>query len=155
MAVSTSPSDQGYLICDWCGRGLPTVGKTPKKHDHAWKGTECTGPLTRAALAHRYQTDVLAVEFRGGHLPSSDQAWSLLYGLLDAAASVLGISRDDIDGTLWFSSSAPRLLLFDTVPGGAGCVLQIPARAGEIFNRASTRLATCVRDRDVLLRLLS
>ena len=143
MAVSTSSSDQGYLICDWCGRGLPTEGKTPKKHDHAWKGTECTGPLTRAALAHKYQTDVLTVEFRSGLLPDSNQAWSLLYGLLDAAATVLGISRDDIDGTLWFSGSAPRLVLFDTVPGGAGCVLRIPARAGEIVKRASTKLATC------------
>lgn len=143
MAVSTSSSDQGYLICDWCGRGLPTDGKTPRKHDHAWKDQECTGPLTRAALAHKYQTDVLTIEFRGGLMPSPDQAWSLLYGLLEAAASVLGIARDDIDGTLWFSSGAPRLILFDTVPGGAGCVLQIPPRVREVFERAEKKLSSC------------
>ena len=76
-------------------------------------------------------------------MPSPDQAWSLLYGLLEAAASVLGIARDDIDGTLWFSSGAPRLILFDTVPGGAGCVLQIPPRVREVFERAEKKLCTC------------
>lgn len=143
MAVSTSATDQGYLICDWCGRGLPTSGKTPKKHDHAWKDQECTGHLTRAALAHSYETDVLTVEFRVNPQPTFTQAWSLLYGLLDAASHVLGIARDDIDGTLWFTGGVPHLVLFDTVPGGAGCVLQIPTRLPDILERARRKLSAC------------
>lgn len=143
MAVSTSPTDQGYLICDWCGRGLPTSGKTPKKHDHTWKDQECTGPLTRASLAHTYETDVLSIRFTAGLQPSLTEAWSVLYGLLDAASHVLSISRDDIDGTLWFSGGIPQLILFDTVPGGAGCVLQIPRRLDQILKRAQERLSAC------------
>ena len=143
MAVSTGPTDQGYLICDWCGRGLATSGKTPKKHPHAWKDQECTGYLTRASLAHSYETDVLTIQFRTNPQPSSTQAWSLLYGLLDAASHVLGIARDDIDGTLWFTGGAPHLVLFDTVPGGAGCVIQIPIRLPEILERAGRKLSQC------------
>jgi len=143
MAVSTGPTDQGYLICDWCGRGLPTSGKTPKKHTHAWKDQECTGHLTRACLAHSYETDVLTVQFGVDTQPTDPQSWSLLYALLDATSHVLGISRDDIDGTLWFTDRSPHLVLFDTVPGGAGCVLQIPTRLSEILERAGKKLSTC------------
>ncbi len=143
MAVGTGPTDQGYLFCDWCGRGLPTSGSTPKKHTHAWKDQECTGHLTRACLAHSYETDVLSVQFQVNPQPTDMQSWSLLYALLDASSHVLGIFRDDIDGTLWFAGGAPHLVLFDTVPGGAGCVLQIPTRLHEILERARKKLSTC------------
>jgi len=143
MAVSTSPSGNGYLICDWCGRGLPTTGKSTRKHEHAWKSDDCSGPMTRTSLAHAYETDVLTLEFRIGQAPSPQQAWSAMYGLLDASATILGTARDDIDGTLWFAHGTPRLVLFDTVPGGAGIVLRIPERLLQILARAQSKLAGC------------
>lgn len=143
MAVSTSPSRQGFLICEWCGRGVATTGKTPRSHTHAWKEQECRGPLDRASLAHSYETDVLTIDFPAGLITTQERAWSTLYGLLDGAAHVLGIARDDIDGTLWFAGGHPRLILFDSVPGGAGCVLQIPDRIHDIVERTRAKLASC------------
>jgi len=143
MAVSTSPSGNGYLICDWCGRGLPTTGQSTRTHEHAWKSDDCSGPMTRTSLAHAYETDVLTLEFRIGQAPSPQQAWSAMYGLLDASATILGTARDDIDGTLWFAHGTPRLVLFDTVPGGAGIVLRIPERLLQILARAQSKLAGC------------
>jgi len=143
MAVSTSKTGQGYMLCDWCGRGLSTAEKIPKKHPHTWKTQDCNGPLTRASLAHKYETDVLTIELNAALGINVQQAWSGLYAILDATAQTLGISRDDIDGTLSFNHEHPRLILFDTVPGGAGCVLQIPDRITEILNTAHKNIANC------------
>ena len=143
MAVSTSKTGQGFMLCDWCGRGFPTSAKIPKTHAHTWKSQECKGPLTRASLAHKYETDVLTIELNHDQVSNAQQAWSGLYALLDSTAQVLGISRDDIDGTLSFNNETPRLILFDTVPGGAGCVLQIPSRIREIVDTAQTNVNNC------------
>jgi ATP-dependent helicase YprA (DUF1998 family)/ribosomal protein L40E len=143
MAVSTSKTGQGFMLCDWCGRGLSTAAKIPKKHPHTWKSQDCNGPLTRASLAHKYETDVLTIELNATLTLNAQQAWSGLYAILDSTAQVLGISRDDIDGTLSFNHDAPRLILFDTVPGGAGCVLQVPDRIKEILTTAQSNVNNC------------
>ncbi len=143
MAVSTSKTGHGYLFCDWCGRGLSTSAKPPKKHVHAWKSQECSGPLTRASLAHKYETDVLTIEINPTIHLNANSAWSSLYSLLDSASFVLGISRDDIDGTLSFAHDRPRMILFDTVPGGAGCVLQITDRLTDIIEQARRHISQC------------
>ncbi len=143
MSVSVGITGNGFYICDWCGRGLNPTGKTPNKHTHAWKDAECSGPLKRRCLAHSYETDVLHVDL--GRTPNlSDGAfWSLLYAVLEATADVLEIARDDIDGTLTWVGGRPSLVLFDTVPGGAGCVLQIPGRIDDVLARAKARVTSC------------
>lgn len=57
MAVSEGPNNCGFLICDWCGRGLPVAaqGKKLAKHNHLWKSGDCTGPLQHTSLAHEFQ----------------------------------------------------------------------------------------------------
>ncbi len=143
MAVSTSVTGQGFFLCDWCGRGLPTNSRPPKRHRHAWKDQECCGPLQRRALAHTYETDVLEVDLGPQAAAPAGAHRSLLYAILGATADVLGIARDDIDGTLMYTGGHPSLVLFDTVPGGAGCVLQIPDRFDEIMARAAKRVSDC------------
>ena len=143
MALSTGVGHQGFLICGWCGRGVSVGQKVGSSHAHAWKAGECSGPMSRTALAHKYQTDVVAINLEALVPATNDSYWSLLYALLEAAADLLQIARDDIDGTMAFGANSIRLILFDTVPGGAGCVLQIPPRIDDILAHAARRLSHC------------
>ena len=63
IAVSEGPNRGGYLICDWCGWGTPVRPKVPGKHPHLLRDRDCTGPLQLRALAHRYETDIVAISF--------------------------------------------------------------------------------------------
>jgi len=143
MALSTGVGHQGFLICGWCGRGVSVGQKVGRSHAHAWQARDCSGPMSRTALAHKYQTDVVAINLEALVPATNDSYWSLLYALLEAAADLLQIARDDIDGTLAFGANSIRLILFDTVPGGAGCVLQIPPRIDDILAHAARRLSHC------------
>lgn len=123
FAVSTG-AGAGFAICDWCGRGWPLGAKGfAKSHKHAWKDQDCSGPLARRWLAHEYETDVLTIETTG--IDDHGALWSTLYALLEGAANVLDIARDDLDGTIAFSNAGARLVIFDTVPGGAGGALRV------------------------------
>ena len=125
---------RGYQICDWCGWGqamgsseksaTPRGPRQPKSsHVRPTTGKECTGPLRQMCLGHRYETDVAELTFP--HLSgatNAEEAWlSLLYAVIEGASEQLEISRDDIDGALHRTEQGERaIVLFDTVPGGAG-----------------------------------
>ena len=143
VAVSTGANRSGYVICDWCGRGWPATGGFPKSHRHAWKNDDCTGPTTRAWLAHQYETDVLSISMGARPTVTSGHLWSVLYAILEAAADVLKIARDDIDGTVAFGKNQVRLVLFDTVPGGAGGALRISENFDEILRAARRLVESC------------
>lgn len=142
VAVSTGQG-AGFIICDWCGRGWAagTRGFT-KSHKHSWKDQDCTGPLQRRWLAHEYETDVLTISLgQGPSDPARD--WSTLYALLEGAAEELGIARDDLDGTIALAKSASRLVLFDTVPGGAGGALRVKEAFPAVLQRALAKVSNC------------
>ncbi len=80
-------------------------------------GTSVTGFLT----------DVLELRFSSpASLAANSSVWhSLLYAFLEGAAQSLGIARDDIDGCLYPygpHGQAPSIVLYDSIPGGAGNV---------------------------------
>ena len=91
------------------------------------------------SLAHPYETDLLEITFDSipGLSGMTVGEWrSVLYALLEGASDCLDISRDDIDGTLYPKAGRKiSLVLFDTVPGGAGGALRIarsfPLGAGD------------------------
>lgn len=142
VAVSTG-NGGGFVICDWCGRGWAHGAKGfPKSHRHAWKDKDCTGPLKRRWLSHEYETDVLTVTF-GGQAANNGTQWSTLYALLEGAAEELGIARDDLDGTIATSKSSTRLVLFDTVPGGAGGALRVQESFAAVVRRALSKVTNC------------
>jgi hypothetical protein len=144
MAVSEGPGRAGFLICDWCGRGLAMGrGVIPRKHQHLWKDYECTGPLNLTSLAHEFQTDIVVVEGGVSSAAPPADAWSALYGLLEGASHALELSRDDIDGTLDISQGGVRLIIFDTVPGGAGNSLRIGEQLAQVAVKAIDRLSSC------------
>lgn len=51
---------------------------------------------------------------------------SLMYSILEGMSSALEIDRNDIDGTLYVEDAFTKsIVLFDTVPGGAGHVKRL------------------------------
>lgn len=146
IAVSEGPNRSGYLICDWCGWGTPVAAKTPTKHPHLLRDKDCTGPLQRRALAHRYETDILEISFDALAAPfAPKERWrSTLYALLEGVSERLQISRDDIDGTLYPTPGGQiSLVIFDTVPGGAGSAIRIARSFGDVLDAALARVASC------------
>jgi ATP-dependent helicase YprA (DUF1998 family) len=146
IAVSEGPGQAGYLICDWCGWGTRAVGKAPGKHRHLLRDRECGGTLQRRSLAHRYETDIVAISFDALADPAGDSDhWrSMLYALLEGVSERLEISRDDIDGTLYPTPGGrTSLVIFDAVPGGAGSAIRIARSFGEVVQAALDRVERC------------
>lgn len=147
--VNEGPNDSRYAICDYCGYAVPgnqqgTARKTknsqPKPHKHTRTGADCHGLLRSRSLAHSYETDVLNISFSRG--TTTAQSRSMLYAILNAAADVLEISRDDIDGTVE-AYADNGLALFDVVPAGAGLVKRIAQNLDAVIQRAFDRTESC------------
>ena len=162
VSLSEGPGGAGFLLCDWCGWGGPNHGRAPKSHVNPLRGKPCTGPLRWRSLAHTYETDILRVRFdapslggpgsagRGGHGTGDPAAgergrWhSLLYALLEGCAEGLEISRGDIDGVVHAGADGRSgLVLFDTVPGGAGSAARIAASLDVAAGFALRRVRAC------------
>lgn len=155
VAISEGPSG-GYQICDWCGWGQPIQrsGERPgvkgtkarPTHVRPTTGKECTGPLARRCLGHRYETDVVELTFPNLSGVSNDEdEWvSLLYAVIEGAAEKLEISRDDIDGALHRTERGDRaIVLFDTVPGGAGGARLVANSLHDVVIGALERVEHC------------
>ncbi len=149
IAISEGRNSAGFLICDWCGWGTAVGSAESKKksHPHLLKDTECSGPLQVRSLAHPYETDLLEITFDSipGLSGMAVGGWrSLLYALLEGASDCLDISRDDIDGTLYPKAGRKiSLVLFDTVPGGAGGALRIARSFPQVMETALQRMSSC------------
>lgn len=150
------------MVCTFCGHSeaappsmaggrRPRGANTPPKHNNPRTGKECNGYTKVFRLGHDFITDVLELQTDGSivqavNVPEGkDIWWSLLYALLEGASSALGISRTDLNGTLYFvrNSSAPAIILYDDVPGGAGHVRRIKDSLPEVFIAARERLTAC------------
>ena len=142
--VNEGPNRARYLICDWCGFATTPahVGKLKKRKGHIapLTGKDCAGPMSSLALAHDYETDLLIMDT--GSVGTTQQARSITYGLLAGAADRLEISRDDIDGTV-VPAQSNAIVLFDTVPAGAGLVKRIANELPAVVEAMRARVATC------------
>jgi ATP-dependent helicase YprA (DUF1998 family) len=146
IAISEGPNRGGYLICDWCGWGTAIQKKLSSTHPHLLRDRECPGPLQPRALAHGYETDIVAVSFDALAVPFAGRdSWrSTLYALLEGVSERLQISRDDIDGTLYPTPGGrTALVIFDAVPGGAGSAIRIARSFDEVLAAALTRVTRC------------
>ncbi|MFG3685435.1 Zn-binding domain-containing protein [Micromonospora sp. NPDC047740] len=146
VAISDGPGGKGFLICDWCGFGHPFVEKSPRTHDKPVTGKPCNGPFENVSLAHKYQTDVLELSIEGAAVVGLDtHVWtSVLYAIVQGSSEELEISRDDIDGTVFVTDTGrTALMLYDTVPGGAGHVRKIAQNLNAALARALRTVADC------------
>jgi hypothetical protein len=154
----------GFKVCNRCGRAdfrdrLPRHGHRAPYHRF---GTACTGPIgvgpftkgEPVALGHRYETDVIWLEFHGAAHAQSISAgfWiSLAYALTNAATAELNIERNDLEATTVPLEGEERhaIVLYDAVPGGAGHCRQILESLPAVIRRARDRLASCDCDPQV------
>lgn len=147
LAVISEGQGSGYYVCEWCGWADAVArGPWPKSHVKPQSGNECTGPLERLTLGHRYQSDVAEFTFKGFQYQDADESnWlSTLYAMLEGASVALEISRDDIDGALaWTADNRRSIVLFDTVPGGAGAAKRIAESIDLVVRAAIDRVAQC------------
>lgn len=124
LAIINNAGGMGFEVCTTCGYAFPAIHKLPKTHKNAFDRV-CNGQFMHVALGHQYLTDILKIEFVGYSNTNQDFWFSLLYSILEGMSESMGINRDDIDGCLYpikGKQSEPALVLFDTVPGGAGHV---------------------------------
>ncbi|MBO4209123.1 DEAD/DEAH box helicase [Micromonospora echinofusca] len=144
VAISDATAGRGFLICATCGYGRPAVDGTAG-HQSPLSGRDCRGRLENLALAHKYQTDVLELSFQGAAVHGlDDSAWrSIAYALVEGAVRALEISRDDIDATIYRAEAGPSIMLYDTVPGGAGHVQRIAEQLRDVLDRAVRRVRDC------------
>jgi hypothetical protein len=146
LALSDGPRGNGFRICSSCGFGQSGVVALPRHHASPLSGRECRGHFESLSLAHKYQTDMLELGVDGSAVVGLDSAvWSsLLYAIVEGAAQSLEISRDDIDGTLYRAATGhTSLMLYDTVPGGAGHVRAIAEHLDTVLEAAWRRVHDC------------
>lgn len=144
--INSGPAERGFRVCMSCGYAEPTVGKdkkeTPASHPRPTTGRDCSSALTWRHLGHQYLTDVVEFDLM---TPMSDtQARSTLHALL-AATPALGIPTDDVDGMVGRTGPAKRqlLVIFDTVPGGAGHVRRVRENLPRLLQSALGIVQEC------------
>ena len=86
------------------------------------------------------------MSFSSGVLAESDSSTlqSVLAAILEGASDRLQIARDDIGGALYPGAGGRRaLVVYDTVPAGAGNALRIARSLNTVMSGALERVETC------------
>lgn len=147
LAVVSDGSGEGFQLCQWCGWAAAVErGSRRRKHHRPENGRDCDGPLDTISLGHRYQSDIAEFTFDGvPYMKDQEANWlSALYAILEGASYALEITRDDIDGALSWSADHKRsIVLFDTVPGGAGSAKRIAENIEVVLASAVKRVTDC------------
>jgi ATP-dependent helicase YprA (DUF1998 family) len=140
---------RGFNVCLSCGYAAQQPRKqsrrgnklAPHERPPGNRG-ECSSMLVHRELGHQYLTDVVELEISSAR--EWNAAWSALYALLAATQSI-GIAPGDLDGTLRSNGpgNAPSLIIFDTVPGGAGHVRRFVAKLEELVAAAIALVRDC------------
>ena len=154
MALVNDGYGRGFDICESCGWSQvvdfsQNAQKRFGKHKNPFSQKDCSGKTHSYHLGHRYMTNVLELKFEGIRFEQAEML-STLYAILDGASEELGIRRDDIDGTLFYRDfhQSPHLILFDTVPGGAGHVDRINKNLKKVFDTALIKVKNCECGKD-------
>jgi hypothetical protein len=144
VTMNLGPGGRGFRICS-CGYGsavpLTRARGTRAEHQTPYSGRSCHGTLRVTQLSTDFLTDILEARIRATHTEPALR--SALYALLEGASD-LGIKRDELDGTIHaWSRDARSLVLYDTVPGGAGHAARIQDGFGRVVRAAVARVEGC------------
>lgn len=134
--------DRGYWYCERCGFASASHAR-PKTHIHPRTQRECQSWLDLRALGHSYQTDIATIAAPTFSRMDFSDWRSALYALIEAAADTLEINRDDLNGTMATYSGQATMVLYDTVPGGAGISKKVRERFPEVLEAALERVSDC------------
>jgi ATP-dependent helicase YprA (DUF1998 family) len=153
--INTGPGSRGFRVCDWCGHGEPApqpkrngdgtrAARAPRvaEHDDArMPGRKCKGTLQHRHLGHEFLTDTLEIDL--GRPMTDSEARSVLAALV-ASVRALDVDPEDVGGTLHYAGAGtPTLVIYDTVPGGAGHARRIAARLDDLALAALARVENC------------
>lgn len=128
-------NESAFYICDTCGYGKlndRVEGKYIEYNHKTPSGHNCNNTRLRFySIGHEFQTDVVFIKFSDITMSSIEQAWTVLYSLLEGLSRVMSIDRNELAGCLqWYRDSfhfsgSYGFVLFDNTPGGAGYVRQL------------------------------
>ncbi len=147
--INTGKSGAGFRVCLSCGRAeeVPTGQARRRLDDKSHsrpnsRQTECDQHFRTMGFGHQYLTDVVELDL--GVPMDWAKAQSTLAALL-AACPDIGITRDDVSGTLRSqgSNKAPTLILIDAVPGGAGHATKIREHLEDLVSSALRIVQNC------------
>jgi hypothetical protein len=145
VVINKGPCGRGFRICTTCGRAEPVPfkgrGKTGRHGDIRRPGRKCSGTFHPYQLGHEYLTDLMELHL---NIPmSEDEGRSVLAALLASTASV-GVVTSDVAGTLaTLGASSRAIVLFDSVPGGAGHAHRLARRLPDLLRAALERTRGC------------
>jgi hypothetical protein len=166
MTINTGSDPDGFRICEKCGRMVDPTKVSSRKskaenestHRTALGEKACHGTSAQYGLGHRFKSDTLHLRFQnveGLSVPGAGDKsfWrSLTYALLEGASLALQIERRDLDGLVSPFAIASlgdseenfsqEIVLFDSVPGGAGHVRQVSEKMEAVLRRA-LQIAEC------------
>ncbi|GAB3690712.1 DEAD/DEAH box helicase [Corynebacterium nasicanis] len=142
-ALETGSNQRGYWYCDTCGFAAPVESARPKEHQNPRTQALCrTWPEARS-LGHTYQTDITHISVPT-FLRTDYADWRpAMYALIEAASEALEINRDDLNGTMATHDGVPTIVLFDTVPGGAGITNKVREAFPKVVDAAIRRVSNC------------
>jgi hypothetical protein len=133
----------GFNVCRWCGWAASCLEPVPIDSHKVPGSTRrvCRGVPVRLTLGHEYLTD--SVELRLGGSFGRDQVRSTLHALL-AVVDQVGIENNDVNGVPHASVSGnDAMVIFDSVPGGAGHARRISEVLPELFEAALRKVSLC------------
>lgn len=140
--MEQGPQKRGFKVCERCGYAT-NEAKYPKQHTNPRNGRHCTGRLEVKTLGHFFQTDIATISIPSCRDHDFEPWRSALYALIEASSELLEINRDDLNGTIAIWQDRPTMVLYDTVPGGAGISQKIFEHMPEVATAALKRVQQC------------
>ncbi|WP_298210758.1 DEAD/DEAH box helicase [Ferrimicrobium sp.] len=146
--INPGPGEKGFMVCRSCGHAELAIGRSGGKsanlsHEHPRRSSQqCSSTLVNRHLGHQFLTDV--VEFRLPLSMTSSEAWSVTYALM-AGLHAVGISQRDVSGVSRSTDLSPSssIILFDTVPGGAGHAQRLAENFAELARAGLDVVRSC------------
>lgn len=131
-------------MCNSCGYAEPfeyAKGKKKKDPSHTSlrTGQPCSTLLSMVDLGYEYMTDVIEIAIDG---TTNEEAASVMAALLESTVD-LGVVSGEIDGVTYHGEEQLRIVLHDTVPGGAGHAHRVATQLPQLLESAYARAASC------------
>lgn len=148
-------NESSFYICETCGYGKVYKKATDKimQYTHVNpSGYPCASDkLVSYALGHELQTDVVLLKFLDCEVYKQDEAWTILYSMLEGLSRTMNIDRNELSGCLqWYreNDNTPGnfgFVLFDNTPGGAGYVRKLtePTIFADMLREAFYIVSNC------------
>lgn len=148
-------NESNFYICTTCGFSRVydnNFAPEIKINHYDPNGYKCSSDTLKLySIGHELQTDVVFLKFVDFNISGIDEAWTILYSMLEGLSRSLNIDRNELSGCLqWYMDAGHPagnygFVLFDNTPGGAGYVrqLQNPDMLAEMLSEGYRIVRNC------------